>query len=154
MLPQATRKPKLVFGPFEYDPASGELWKHGYTVAGRRGYRFVAPVQSAPASAPVREMPPHPALRIEPNPGTPRAWLPLIVAGGLVLAAISSAAYRLTTQSPAPAIHSLPGFDVSADGSHFVIPVVSSAEGPSIIVIQNWEGLLPPGSPHQRAEKG
>src|SRR5947209_9104971 len=32
MLPQAMRTPKLAFGPFEYDPASGELWKHGYKV--------------------------------------------------------------------------------------------------------------------------
>jgi len=32
MLPQATRTPKLAFGPFEYDPASGELRKHGYKV--------------------------------------------------------------------------------------------------------------------------
>src|SRR3989442_5021402 len=32
MLPQANRTPKLSFGPFEYDPASGELQKHGYKV--------------------------------------------------------------------------------------------------------------------------
>jgi eukaryotic-like serine/threonine-protein kinase len=32
MLPQATRTPKLAFGPFEYDPASRELRKHGYKV--------------------------------------------------------------------------------------------------------------------------
>src|SRR2546428_6651324 len=32
MRPQATRSPKLAFGPFEYDPASGELRKHGYKV--------------------------------------------------------------------------------------------------------------------------
>ena len=41
------------------------------------------------------------------------------------------------------AIHSVLGFDVSADGQRFVIPVVSSAEGPSIVVVQNWEALLP-----------
>jgi len=39
-------------------------------------------------------------------------------------------------------IHSLPGFDVSPDGNCFVIPVVSDASGPSIVIIQNWEGLL------------
>jgi hypothetical protein len=40
------------------------------------------------------------------------------------------------------AIHSLPGFDVSADGGRFAIPLVSTAEGPSIVVVQNWEGLV------------
>jgi Tol biopolymer transport system component len=52
------------------------------------------------------------------------------------------ALFTISTEARA-AIHSLPGFDVSADGSRFVIPVVSAAEGPSIVVIQNWEGLLP-----------
>src|SRR5439155_3340906 len=37
------------------------------TLAGRRGYRFVAPVQCAPVSSPIREMPTPAALRIEPN---------------------------------------------------------------------------------------
>lgn len=32
MLPQPSRAPKLAFGPFEFDPASGELRKHGYKV--------------------------------------------------------------------------------------------------------------------------
>src|SRR5882724_9478774 len=41
------------------------------------------------------------------------------------------------------AIHSVLGFDVSADGQRFVIPMVTSAEGPSIVVVQNWEALLP-----------
>ena len=41
------------------------------------------------------------------------------------------------------AIHSMEGFDVSADGRRFVIPVVSSAEAPSLVVVQNWEALLP-----------
>lgn len=55
--------------------------------------------------------------------------------------------FTVSTEARA-AIHSLPGFDVSADGSRFVVPVVSGAESPSIVVIQNWEGLLPPGRPH------
>ena len=49
--------------------------------------------------------------------------------------------FTISTEARA-AIHSLPGFDVSRDGSRFVIPVVGGAEGPSIVVIQNWEGLL------------
>ena len=32
MLPQPSRAPKLAFGPFEFDPGSGELRKHGYRV--------------------------------------------------------------------------------------------------------------------------
>ena len=50
--------------------------------------------------------------------------------------------FPITTEARA-AIHSQPGFDVSLDGQRFVIPVVSSSEAPSIVVVQNWEGLLP-----------
>ena len=57
------------------------------------------------------------------------------------------ALFTISTEARA-AIHSLPGFDVSADGSRFVIPVVSTADGPSIVVIQNWEGLLPAAKTH------
>src|SRR3954469_15977426 len=32
MLPQPSRAPRLAFAPFEFDPASGELRKHGYKV--------------------------------------------------------------------------------------------------------------------------
>src|SRR6266700_1485345 len=32
MLPQSSRGQKLTFGPFEFDPASAELRKHGYKV--------------------------------------------------------------------------------------------------------------------------
>lgn len=40
-------------------------------------------------------------------------------------------------------LHSVPGFDVSADGQRFVIPVVSAdAEGPVMVVVQNWEAGL------------
>jgi len=41
------------------------------------------------------------------------------------------------------AIHSIFGFDVSADGSRFLIPVTSSLEPLSIAIIQNWEAALP-----------
>jgi Tol biopolymer transport system component len=43
----------------------------------------------------------------------------------------TAALFTISTEARA-AIHSLPGFDVSADGSRFLIPVVSSAEGPSM----------------------
>src|SRR5262249_7661809 len=46
------------------------------------------------------------------------------------------------------AIHSVLGFDVSLDGSRFVIP--RALESPSIVVTQNWEALLPHGSTANR----
>ncbi len=54
----------------------------------------------------------------------------------------AKALFSISTEARA-AIHSFSGFDVSADGQRFVIPVVSSAGGPSIVVVHNWEGLLP-----------
>ena len=179
MLPQSARTPKLGFGPFEYDLASGELWKHGSrvkipsqprqvleallerpgelvaredlrerlwpgatagdfehglnaavnklrqalgdsadqpryveTLAGRRGYQFIAPVLRAPVNAPVREMPAPAALRIERSPRMPSAWLMLAAAGGLALIAISGAVYWFTSRSPVPAIPDVVRFSV------------------------------------------
>src|SRR5204862_6580429 len=54
----------------------------------------------------------------------------------------ATALFTITTEARA-AIHSVLGFDVSADGSRFIIPVVTSRASPSIVVIQNWEALLP-----------
>ena len=54
----------------------------------------------------------------------------------------TTALFSITTEARA-AIHSVLGFDVSADGKRFVVPVVSSAQASSLIVIQNWEALLP-----------
>jgi len=50
--------------------------------------------------------------------------------------------FSIATEARA-SIHSVLGFDVSADGQRFVIPTVSSAEGPSLVMVQNWEALLP-----------
>lgn len=47
--------------------------------------------------------------------------------------------FKVSTEARA-AVHSVIGFDVSADGRRFLIPVVDeTVEGPSIVVIQNWE---------------
>jgi dipeptidyl aminopeptidase/acylaminoacyl peptidase len=54
----------------------------------------------------------------------------------------ATALFAIRTDARA-AIHSVLGFDVSADGQRFVIPVVSSLKAPSIVVVQNWEALLP-----------
>jgi Tol biopolymer transport system component/DNA-binding winged helix-turn-helix (wHTH) protein len=37
------------------------------------------------------------------------------------------------------AIHGSDGFDVSADGQQFLVPVITSSEKSEIVVIQNWE---------------
>lgn len=50
--------------------------------------------------------------------------------------------FKISTEAQA-AIHSIASFDVSPGGSRFLIPVVSSVEGPAVVVIQNWESLLP-----------
>jgi len=50
--------------------------------------------------------------------------------------------FTISTEARA-AIHVTPGFDVSLDGQRFLIPVVSSQDGPSIVVMQNWEAALP-----------
>ena len=50
--------------------------------------------------------------------------------------------FTISTEARA-AIHSILGFDVSPDGKRFLIPTVSSAEGPSLVVMQNWEAALP-----------
>jgi Tol biopolymer transport system component len=50
--------------------------------------------------------------------------------------------FRIGTDARA-AVHSLVGFDVSADGQRFVIPVVTAGEAPTLVVVQNWEAMLP-----------
>jgi hypothetical protein len=40
------------------------------------------------------------------------------------------------------AIHSVVSFDVSPDGSRFVIPSMTAGESSAIVVLQNWESLV------------
>ena len=49
--------------------------------------------------------------------------------------------FEIGTEARA-AIHAVIGFDVSPDGQRFVIPTVSEAEAPSIVIVQNWEASL------------
>jgi len=46
--------------------------------------------------------------------------------------------FTISTEARA-ALHSLEGFDVSADGQQFLIPIITSSEKSEIVVIQNWE---------------
>jgi Tol biopolymer transport system component/DNA-binding winged helix-turn-helix (wHTH) protein len=55
---------------------------------------------------------------------------------------VATPLFTISTEARA-AIHVTPGFDVSPDGQRFLIPVVSSQAGPSIVVMQNWEAALP-----------
>jgi hypothetical protein len=54
--------------------------------------------------------------------------------------------FTISTEARA-AIRSVPGFDVSRDGQRFLIPVVSFQDGPSLVVMQNWEAALPQKQP-------
>jgi eukaryotic-like serine/threonine-protein kinase len=53
----------------------------------------------------------------------------------------ATALFTISAEARA-AIHSVVGFDVSGDGNRFV--VATAPEGPSIVVVQNWEALLSP----------
>jgi len=46
--------------------------------------------------------------------------------------------FSVNTEARA-AIHNIEGFDVSEDGRQFLVPMITSAEKPEIVVIQNWE---------------
>ncbi|HZO51380.1 MAG TPA: hypothetical protein VFB63_01620, partial [Bryobacteraceae bacterium] len=47
-----------------------------------------------------------------------------------------------TSVAARAAIHAVIGFDVSADGQRFVLPVVHREEQRPIVVIRNWEASL------------
>ena len=67
--------------------------------------------------------------------GVPIALAPKLKIGEPVAMFATSAEARA-------AIHSLPGFDVSADGQRFLIPIVTSAGKSEIVVMQNWEAAM------------
>jgi eukaryotic-like serine/threonine-protein kinase len=49
--------------------------------------------------------------------------------------------FAISTEARA-ALHSVVGFDVSADGRRFIVPTVTSPEKSSLVIIQNWEAAL------------
>jgi Tol biopolymer transport system component len=52
-----------------------------------------------------------------------------------------AALFSISTEARA-AVHSLVGFDVSADGQRLLVPTVTSSEKSEIVVIQNWEATF------------
>jgi hypothetical protein len=40
------------------------------------------------------------------------------------------------------------GFDISADGNRFLVPIATSSERSEIVVIQNWEAGLKEATPN------
>ncbi len=61
--------------------------------------------------------------------------------GSNVEVGAASALFSISTEARA-AIHSMLGFDVSADSSRFLVPTVTAKEDPAIVVVQDWEKLL------------
>ncbi len=53
----------------------------------------------------------------------------------------AQALFTISTEARG-AIHSVTSFDVSRDGKRFLIPDVSSADAPAIVVVQNWEAAF------------
>ena len=74
------------------------------------------------------------------------AWDGRVYAVPMVLSPmlkIGEAAPLFTISTEArTAVHSPIGFDVSADGRQFLIPIVMSSEKPELVVIQNWEAAV------------
>jgi Tol biopolymer transport system component/DNA-binding winged helix-turn-helix (wHTH) protein len=72
--------------------------------------------------------------------------------GRVYAVSIAVGANKITAGKPEPlfmidaearaAIHSVVSFDVSADGSRFVIPSMASGQSSSIVVLQDWESLI------------
>jgi hypothetical protein len=46
------------------------------------------------------------------------------------------------------ALHAPLGFDISADGNRFLVPIATSSERSEIVVIQNWEAGLKEATPN------
>ena len=65
----------------------------------------------------------------------------LVLVGGRVRAGQPEPLFIIDAEARA-AIHSVVSFDVSADGSRFVIPSMTPGESSALVVLQDWESLL------------
>lgn len=67
--------------------------------------------------------------------------VPLAFGAGRVRAGQPEPLFLIDAEARA-AIHSIVSFDVSPDGSRFVIPSMTPGESSAIVVLQNWESLV------------
>jgi probable HAF family extracellular repeat protein len=81
-----------------------------------------------------------PSLGIRGSDGRVYAVL-IAIAGGKVRAGQPQPLFTIDAEARA-AIHSVVSFDVSSDGSRFVIPSMTPGERSAIVVLQNWESLV------------
>jgi len=66
--------------------------------------------------------------------------VPLVIGSGRVRAGQPEPLFTIDAQARAT-IHSAPSFDVSADGSRFVIPSMTPGDSAALVVLQDWESL-------------
>lgn len=67
--------------------------------------------------------------------------VPLVFGAGRVRAGQPEPLFTIDAEARA-AIHSVVSFDVSADGSRFVIPSMTPGESSALVVLQDWESLV------------
>jgi serine/threonine-protein kinase len=67
--------------------------------------------------------------------------VPLVFGAGKVRAAQPIPMFAIDTEA-LTTNHSVPSFDVSADGSRFVIPSMTPGESSALVVLQDWESLV------------
>lgn len=67
--------------------------------------------------------------------------VPIALRGSKVRAGQPEPLFTIDAEARA-AIHSVVSFDVSPDGSRFVIPSMTPGESSAIVVLQNWESLV------------
>ena len=67
--------------------------------------------------------------------------VPLAFGAGRVHAGQPEPLFTIDAEARA-AIHSVVSFDVSADGSRFVIPSMTPGESSALVVLQDWESLV------------
>lgn len=67
--------------------------------------------------------------------------VPLVFGKGKVSAGKPEPLFTIDAEARAT-IHAIASFDVSADGTRFVIPSVTPGESSSLVVLQDWESLL------------
>ena len=67
--------------------------------------------------------------------------VPIAMGANQVVAGQPEPLFTIDAEARA-AIHSVVSFDVSADGSRFVIPSMAPGQSSSIVVLQDWESLI------------